>query len=336
MDVLYEKLVERNARETTPFIPIYHAYTSQLKLTTDLEHKIQQLEQQLQHQQHHRSNDPASDSATTTDTSTPSMAALQSALKNETLLRDKLEHLEEKYASDLKTERDKLARSEEQAQALQTQLDAARESVQRWEQRFQESESSGKLSEQQAEGLKATIRELQQENDVLGQENQMLSERLVTEKTKIVDQMNELTEMVESLKSENEKLQKKAAAADSFLNVTPSGSNAALPPRRLLSDMGVVLPTEPKFKISAHRKEASCLRFDRCSGTVCTAGADGTVQLWNSATGGLQTTLYGSMGQGMTSCDIGDKLVVGGGTDKTCRVWDRKTARMVCSMVETQ
>lgn len=344
MDAFYEKLVERNERETLPFLPIYSSYTSLLTLTESLQRQCQESERELSHLRQQLNDDAIG------GTGGSSNSALKSALKNETRLRDKLEKLQEEYniklkaesqlqsdalaaAGKLETARDQQAETGKQIESVQQQLDQANTVIRRLEERLEESESSGKLADQLADGLKSTIRTLQEENDALLKENTMFSERMVSEKVKIVDQMNELTEMVDALKKENELLKKmkkeeKTEGTRALAGLVEDSSGT---PRRNLGDIGVVLPSEPKFKVAAHTKEGNSIRFDKSgSNHVATAGADGVVKVWDSTSGAIRSTLYGSMGQVMTSCDIGAALVVGGATDKTCRVWDQKTSRMVC------
>ena len=75
-------------------------------------------------------------------------------------------------------------------------------------------------------------------------------------------------------------------------------------------------------------------RYDQTSGNMlATCGNDSLVKVWDVATGDQQSVLRGSPGHVITSCDIGDSLVIGAGTDKTCRVWNLRTERMVHQLV---
>jgi WD40 repeat protein len=224
-----------------------------------------------------------------------------------------------------------------------------------------EANSRAELAEKQYEGLKGTIRSLQTENDALQKENRQLETRVVSEKEKVVSEVNSLTELVESLRKERDmlrSLQKQEAkrttnnnswfgSASSKTNIksplttSPNGRSTLTVPieeedsTRKFGDLKIVLPSAPKFSLAAHSSaEGICVRYDSSgSGNdadlVVTAGTDATVKVWDTAKGILKSTLRGSSGYPFLCCDVAGKLVAGGGTDKTCRVWSLKTDRMV-------
>jgi WD40 repeat protein len=70
---------------------------------------------------------------------------------------------------------------------------------------------------------------------------------------------------------------------------------------------------------------------------VATGGSvDGTVKIWDtSRVGGdlLVATMKGGGNNAILSCDVVNDLVAGGGTDKTCRIWNFKLQRMVHQLV---
>jgi autophagy-related protein 16 len=57
-----------------------------------------------------------------------------------------------------------------------------------------------KLAEQQYDGLKNSIRTLQEDNDELQKDSRDYEPRLVTDKGKLVNEMNGLTDIIEGLK----------------------------------------------------------------------------------------------------------------------------------------
>jgi WD40 repeat protein len=62
---------------------------------------------------------------------------------------------------------------------------------------------------------------------------------------------------------------------------------------------------------------------------VATGSVDSTVKVWDSSNGSLLATLRGGSSNAIISCDISNGVVVGAGSDKTCRVWNMRTQRMV-------
>jgi len=53
------------------------------------------------------------------------------------------------------------------------------------------------------------------------------------------------------------------------------------------------------------------------------------VQVFDTKMGALRASLRAGSSNAVLSCDISNGVVVGGGSDKTCRVWNLRTQRMV-------
>ena len=60
---------------------------------------------------------------------------------------------------------------------------------------------------------------------------------------------------------------------------------------------------------------------------------DGTVKIWNASDGSMIASLKGGSGNSIVSCDVENGRAAGGGNDKTCRVWDIQTQRMLHQLV---
>mmetsp|Transcript_9991 Transcript_9991/g.21127 ORF Transcript_9991/g.21127 Transcript_9991/m.21127 type:complete len:620 (-) Transcript_9991:869-2728(-) len=104
---------------------------------------------------------------------------------------------------------------------------------------------------------------------------------------------------------------------------------------RKVDPVPIVVPSAPKGIIHVHRQEASCVRCDD-AGTqmLVTCGRlDGTVNIWNLSDGSAIATLKGGSANSIISCDVVNGLAAGGGKDKTCRVWDIQTQRMLHQLV---
>jgi WD40 repeat protein len=370
MDFIHQQLLERNSRETVPFVSIYESYTSLLNLTDTLQTKCSIAESDVERlqQQIHDSGNTDGSTSNTFSTASNSLA-IKSAMRNETRLREQLEGIQEEYNGKVKElfKKDSLlkqaqslnATQEKSIEALTQQLDHEKKSHTYLKQKLDEIEVNSKLLEEQNDKLKVTIRSLQYENDKLKKENLMFEGRLVAEKGKIVDEMNELTDMVERLKAEvdllrvqgmekkaielnysswfgstsNGGLTKKVTDNASADSVKPVKNQADGMPSLLVNTTDTdIVPTAVIHSIKAHAMEGTCVRYDRsgASNFIATASSDSTVRVWDSVSGQQQSMFRGTPGYAIVCCDIAGTLVVGGGSDKSCRVWDVRNERMVC------
>jgi autophagy-related protein 16 len=351
MDGVYQLILERNHRETNPFVAIHSANATLLNQIDALQLKCADLERELVIQKELSNNNDSSGNGARG-------AVPQSvALKTESKLREKLEKLQEELNDKLKVS------AEEQANILELtketsemkDLNVAQESTisdlkeedERKERAIDhmiaeltDAKSRAKLAEQQYMGLKDTIRVLQEENDVVKKENQELATRFVTEKEKMSDEMNKLTEMVEKYKRELlllKGLKEQEEKRNSWFGLASLGGQRAVEKKEPAEDTRkfgnvttVAVPSSPKQKVQAHKAEILCVKYDG-SGTdlIATGGADANVQVFDTSNGTLKATLRGSAHNSIISCDISNGIIIGGGTDKTCRVWNLRTGRMV-------
>jgi autophagy-related protein 16-1 len=355
MNEIYQLLLERNARETAPFVSIHQANATLLNQVDSLQQKCQLVERQVarlteQLQENTTSNKGGSSAVTT------------AALKNERRLREKLEKLQEELNAKTRIE------SEERAAALQTtkelslvkDLNTAQEytirnlrqeneqlerAVEHLTNEMNSAKSDTNLAEQQYDGLKRSIRTLQEENDEYKKENRMLEARLMESKGKTVEEMNILTDMVDALKQEVDMLRAFKAQEEkrskSWFRGSTGNTFTDQPPAkeepgasRKWGSLGVVLPSAPKHVIQAHSMEGMSLRYDAAgSDLLATASSDSTVKVWDVNTATVRATLRGTSGHALTACDLHGSLAVGGSSDKTCRVWNIHTERMVSSAI---
>jgi len=372
---LYELLLERNNRETKPFVSIHEAYATLLNQVDALQSKCEAAEREIsslqqQNEEAAANSAPSSSKSLLGGGSKASSAAATAALKNEARLRDKLEKLQEELNSKLKRE------AEDQAEALKTakhlsemkDLNTAQErtlanlkeeneraerAIEHLTNEVNDAKSRTELAEKQYEGLKSTIRLLQNENDKLKKENHILEERLVADKGKTVEEMNVLNDMVNALKMEVDmlrtyKVQEEKRSKSWFGGggaATASGNAKAAEKSkkgkegsssRKWGSFGVILPSSPKHTIqSAHSMEGTCVMYDDSGMTdlVATASSDSTVKVWDTNSGSVRATLRGTSGHSIIGCDLQGSFVVGAGSDKTCRVWNLRTERMVGTVV---
>jgi autophagy-related protein 16 len=341
-------LLERNDIETIPFLSIHEANAFLLNQVDFLQGKCDVADREL--------GSLRTELALTA--SKPGTLAASAAIKNEARLRDKLDKLQDEYNAKLKAgtqdkefaletaqrlsqQQDLVAVQELQLQQLQEELNQKDITILLLDERLLESKQSTRLAEQQYEGLKNTIRQLQSENEGLQKESRALEQRLVTDKEKIVEEMNNLTELADSLKRELDMLKSlKAQEQERSIgwlgkDSTPqSPANRKEDGSRKFGESGVIIPSKIKQNIVAHTIEGTCVRYDPSgTGLLASASSDATVKIWDVNHGQLRGTLRGSPGSSIIGCDLSNTHVVGAGSDKTCRVWDIRTQRMIHHLV---
>jgi autophagy-related protein 16 len=324
-------LLERNERETNPFLSIHQANATLLNQIDALQIKCEIADREL----------AALRTQLSTNPSKAGTAAAAAALKNETRLRDKLEKLQEEYNARLKTEaqekalaletalhlaqqKDLVTAQESQLQQQQLELAQLEKAMAHLHEQVSEAQQATRLAEQQYGGLKGTIRQLQEENDSLQKENRLLEHRLVNDKKSLVEEMNSLTEIVEALKREVDMLRTYKSQEEQRKKGWFGGSKVepktALPSQeegRQFGEFGVVVPSVVKQTIIAHLMEGTCLRYDPSgTGLLATASSDATVKVFDSNQGQLRATLRGSPGHSILGSDLSNLLVVGAGSGK--------------------
>lgn len=273
-------MLERNARETTPFVAIHESNALLLIQIDALQARCEDLERDLVVQQ---------EKLESVEQGGDGQRTQSAALKNETRLRDKLEKLQEELAEKMKLHAEdqtnalKVARELSDIKDLTVSQDSIiahlKEEKERKDRAIEhltsestDAKSRTKLAEQQYVGLKDTIRVLQEENDLIKKENRELETRFVSEKEKMSDEMNKFSEMCDRLKKEVDMLRGLKAQEEkrkSWFGLSSVDKNKASVEKKVESnestsrkwgDSCVVLPSAPKQVISAHHSEASCVR----------------------------------------------------------------------------
>jgi autophagy-related protein 16 len=168
LEEIHNKILERNALETNPFVSVYSSNATLWKQVDALQKKCNSLEHDL---------------VIAKEDESPNKAA-KAALKNEARLRDKVEKLQQELNDKLRAEADesskalkaaqelaelkeKNSKQQEKITELMKESEKALVAIQHLEEKLDDAKSTAKLAEIQYDGLKATIRSLQEENDEL-------------------------------------------------------------------------------------------------------------------------------------------------------------------------
>lgn len=348
LSFVHRSLLHRNTVETEPFKSVFQSNLALQSLVDDFQYRCEILDQKVIEQSVEIDKLSAE-------------AGGKGPSKNEIRQREKIEKLQEQLNEKLRSEVEASAAALKSAtevsdlKDLNTSQEATisnlREENARVEKnithlnsKLADAESVARLAEKQYMGLKDTIRSLQEENDELKEVNHELVKRTVTEKEGMVDQINKMNEMVEKLQKEVDMLKalqkqedrrpgwlrKRMVIASPTKEESTSKDEEKDNHSRRWGAMGVICPSEPKHIIQAHPQEATAVKYDG-TGTdlVATASSDSNVKIWDTSNGQVRATLRGGNGHPMLGVDISGGLAVGCGSDKTCRVWNLRTQRMI-------
>jgi len=393
MALLYSLVQERNARETIPFVAIHDSNCTLSKEVDSWRNKYEDLEReiviyqealkeiQLRFSAHNNSNKAEDDRDNDHDDEKNVLNYSESvALKNERKMIEELERFQSqikaqderhikylvniKNATNSRDEFKKLYNSQEvNLSELQKEKEQQERALEHITNKVSDSEQRAKLAEQQYIGLKDTIRILQEENYILKKENRQLEGRMIEEKDRLSSEVNNLNEMLDQLKRETDMLrslkkqeEKRKSWFGLAITTTKDATVGTTVKTKISSDkstwnensnyldkdsisgrkfgsLSIVPPSEPEKIIQAHRKEATCVRYDDAGTNIATGGSDGTVKIWNTSNGSVIATLKGGSNNTIISCDVTNHLAAGGGSDKTCRVWNIKLQRMIHQLV---
>jgi HK97 family phage major capsid protein len=135
---------------------------------------------------------------------------------------------------------------------------------------LEEKESQTNLAIKQYDGLKETIKRLEEENDTLSKRYADIEGRILQEKEKFVELMNKMNTENEGLKKKIEMLaelnkQEKKRFIWSAKGSTKGSDDKlvadnAQTNNRKFGGAGVVVPTSISQKIFAHQRQTTCLR----------------------------------------------------------------------------
>ncbi|HYE74290.1 MAG TPA: WD40 repeat domain-containing protein, partial [Blastocatellia bacterium] len=88
------------------------------------------------------------------------------------------------------------------------------------------------------------------------------------------------------------------------------------------------LPSIP-LKFQAHDSEVPMIRFDETGSRLFTCSCDGTIKVWDAWGGAIQKTLRSPVDVQLMGMDVREKIVIGTGSDRTVRIWNLDTERVV-------
>jgi len=337
MEIIQTRLLERNAFETSPFLSITLALAALENMNNDLQLRCDNLESE-RFEQRETINQFTSENrgkgySKIEAKQRGKISQLQEQLNEKLTIEVESSSATLKVTQDLIEQRDINSAKDATISNLRKENSQQEDEIVRLENDLQEARSHSQLAEKQYSGLKDTIKDLQETNDSLTKENRTVVNSIVTNKQAMMDQMNEMTDMIEKLKKEVNMLQalqkQEAKRGNSSIEGTRSftGLNKGA---RQFGSIGSLLPSSSKQVVQAHHSQATCVRYDSSgSDLLATSSEDSTVKIWDTGNGKNVATLRGGNGHVMIGVDICGGLAVGCGSDKTCRVWNTRTERLI-------
>lgn len=353
MEDVYNLIQQRNARETLPFRSIHSSNSYLLNHVDTLQARCESLERQYLEQQQ-----LVAEQAQAIHLSTNSAPAKNEARR----LREQIAKLQDKKlqnevksaaeavetSNELSTLKEERAAQDATISNLRMEATRCNEVMVHLQSELNNSKSLTRLAEKQIDGLKDAIRSLQEENDEISKLNNRLIDETVSEKEKMAEQFNNMNDTIETLQKEANMLRSYAKMGKgsgggwfglsarrgdknllAALNADSSTDDTE-PTLKWGATACAVMPSQPLFTIKAHRDDASCVRYDGTNlNRVATASSDATVKVFDTSNGQLKATFSAGGSQPLIGVDIGGDIVCGCGADKTCRVWNQQTKRMI-------
>ena len=181
----------------------------------------------------------------------------------------------------------------------------------------------GQVTEAQAMLRRSEDRALKLQN-----ENLLITERVMEEKMSLMEEMNRMTELNAEMQAKLQRLQESSggqpgqALSDEDWTITSSLAGAK--PRSLQP------PCKVMHAFQAHETEIPSIAFNEDGAAFATGCSDGTVRVWSTESRECKAVLRSdSVSTNAILCvDIHDKLVLGAGSDRSCRVWSLETERI--------
>lgn len=335
MEDVYNLILERNARETLPFLSI-HASNAYLQKRVDaLQARCESIERSYLEQQQivaeqaqaieisTKNGDPAKNEARLREQIAKLQRDLNDKLQNE--VKSTAAALE--ASNELSTLKEEKATQDAAMSSLRMEVTRCNETIAHLQSALENSESFARLSEKQVEGLKDAIRALQDENEEVTKLNKRLVDEKMAERENMAEQFNNMNDTIETLQKEATMLRQYAKVGkggrwfgglsglrgDKNLSAANASSLSddtdSKPQRQWGITARAVLPSQPLITIQAHKVDATCVRYDGTNlNRVATASSDATVKVYDTSNGQLEATFSSGGRQPLIGVDIGGDI----------------------------
>lgn len=216
-----------------------------------------------------------------------------------------------------------LQEKEEGITNLQTELTQKRDECSQLQADLEEKIKALELLVSENHQLKAELEEMTNKAKNAEAENKMLVDRWMLQKMQDAERLNEANaiyeEMVDRLKASGlEKLAQQQV--DGVVRRNEDGAEFF---------MESTIPSICKHRINAHEGGCASILFEYNSGKLVSGGQDRTIKMWDTNTGSLSHTLYGSLGSVLDLTITHDnRSVIAASSSNNLYVWDVSSGRV--------
>lgn len=216
-----------------------------------------------------------------------------------------------------------LQEKEEGITNLQTELTQKRDECSQLQADLEEKIKALELLVSENHQLKAELEETTNKAKNAEAENKMLVDRWMLQKMQDAERLNEANaiyeEMVDRLKASGlEKLAQQQV--DGVVRRNEDGAEFF---------MESTIPSICKHRINAHEGGCASILFEYNSGKLVSGGQDRTIKMWDTNTGSLSHTLYGSLGSVLDLTITHDnRSVIAASSSNNLYVWDVSSGRV--------
>eukprot|EP01041_Mallomonas_annulata_P009391 gene9391-19486_t len=377
------KLIERNRKQTKPFQQIYHAHMKLWTENQQLQRQHVLMNQQVVILQHEIQEDISRGDQS------PAVERLKSRIH---LLQEQMKDVRMSSTDDVRQRLELHQKNEDlskqnfdlqdELRVTKFELESSRESIRTLEMHIDNLNGSINKIKEEVDSLRKITDDAEKKSRKLEVENAELVNRIMTEKMRNAQEMNDMTQsllnrpqnlvsggisFIQSLGAGRQR-SKTVTAVDSNskpkhngnsnsngnVNTAPSPNSHSKPSPSsptsnststiekdtyvtddfneaidtsisLHSIEGVRTPHEPRQIISCHNTEINDIIYTKHH--FVTAGADSVIKVYDFQTQQLLHNLI--TGGPVYSVDIIDDLIVGSCSDKSCRVWNLTSGRLL-------
>lgn len=205
-------------------------------------------------------------------------------------------------SSEMRTLHKEMHRLKEEYTTAVSELSKCRENIVLLEETVNKKQNTNQQLETEVVELRGMFNRSEERGLKLQNENILITQRVMEEKTKLMEEMNRMTEI-------NAKLQEKLVGFNQPSTATERIEATGWFPSKTQQPA----PSEPLHAFQAHSTEISAVKFNEDGKEFVTGCSDGTVKVWNTRTIECLHVLRSSNETAILTVHMHGSLVLGGG-----------------------